>query len=87
MTDFNLEKHKVARQQLGLLFKQRREEMGHSAKALAEFMDISENTMSRIEQGKFNYDIMLLFRICEALEIKPYFVPNELQSIFENGGK
>lgn len=82
--DFSIEKHEVARRQLGNMFRERRIEMGHSCKATAEFIGISENTLDRIEQGKFNYDIMLLFRICEALEIKPYFVPKELQHLFEN---
>ncbi|MGJ1369545.1 helix-turn-helix domain-containing protein [Sphingobacterium spiritivorum] len=85
MSKFSIEKHEIARQKLGVFFKERRIEMGHSCKKLADFVEISENTMQRIEDGKFNYDIMLLFRICEALEIKPYFIPNELIKDFENG--
>lgn len=76
------EKHLIARKQLGLFFAERRKEIGHSCQALAEFIGISENTMQRIEAGNFDYDIMLLFAICEALEIKPYFVPKELQQLF-----
>ena len=87
MTKFITEKHNIARQQLGGLFRERREEMGHSCKALADFVGISENTMQRIEEGKFNYDIMLLFKICEALEIKPYFMTLEAAKELERNGK
>lgn len=76
------EKHLISRQQLGNFFYKRRNEMGKSAKELADFVGISFNTMTRIEAGSFDYDIMLMFRICEALEIKPYFVPHELQKQF-----
>ena len=76
------EKHLKAREEIGLFFAARRKEMGHTCNALAEFIGITENTMSRIEEGKFDYDVMLLFQICEALEIKPYFVPLELQKSF-----
>jgi DNA-binding XRE family transcriptional regulator len=75
-------KHLKARKDLGLFFIERRKEIGHSCKALADFIGISENTMERIEEGLFDYDIMLLFQICEALEIKPFFVPLELQKSF-----
>lgn len=76
------EKHLKARKEIGLFFAERREQMGHSCKALADFIGISENTMQRIEQGLFDYDVMLLFQICEALEIKPFFVPLEMQKSF-----
>lgn len=76
------EKHLIARQQLGLFFAERRKEMGHSCKAVADFIGISENTMQRVEEGTLDYELSLLFRICEALEIKPFFVPKELQQSF-----
>lgn len=82
MAEFSNEKHLKARKELGLFFAERRKEMGHSCKALADFIGISENTMQRIEQGKFDYDIGLLFKICEALEIKPFFVLKEQEKHF-----
>lgn len=84
MSKFSFEKHQIAREQLGLFFAERRKEMGHGCKHLADFVGISENTMKRIEQGKFDFDISLLFKICEALEIKPYFIPKELAEQFES---
>lgn len=84
MSIFSIEKHRFAIMQLGNMFRESRIEMGHDLKTTSEFIGISENTLYRIEQGKFNYDIILLFRICEALEIKPYFIPKELQHLFEN---
>ena len=76
------EKHLIARQKLGLFFSERRKEMGRSCEEVAKFIGISENTMLRIEAGLFNYDIMLLFKICEALEIKPFFVLSEQVNAF-----
>lgn len=76
------EKHLIARQQLGLFFSERRKEMGHSCKAVADFIGISENTMQRIEEGNLDFELSLLFRICEALEVKPYFVPHEMTKAF-----
>lgn len=87
MSKFSIDKHETARVLLGQFFARRREEMGQSRKALADFVGISDNTMARIESGKFNFDTMLLFTICEALELKPYFVPKELQHLFEDGGE
>lgn len=33
--------------------------------------------MQRIEEGNLDFELSLLFRICEALEIKPFFLPFE----------
>nr|WP_315419702.1 helix-turn-helix transcriptional regulator [uncultured Pedobacter sp.] len=68
------EKHLIARQQLGLFFSERRKMLMLSVSRLAKEVGISENTMQRIEEGKFDYDIMVMFSICDVLEIKPYFV-------------
>ena len=67
------DKIKAARVQLGRFFQQRREEMGHDRKDLAEHLGISEETVKGIETGRFAWDIDLHFRICQALDIKPYF--------------
>lgn len=64
---------KEARKQLGLFFMNRRKEMGHSLNELAEYLGISANTLHGIETGRFAWDIDLHLRICQALEIKPYF--------------
>ncbi|HXR84313.1 MAG TPA: helix-turn-helix transcriptional regulator [Hanamia sp.] len=67
------DKIKSARQQLGMFFKERREEMGHKEEYLAKQLDITVNTVKGIETGRFAWDIDLHLRICQALEIKPYF--------------
>lgn len=66
-------KIKEARKQLGIFFKARREEMGQSEEAMATFLGITANTVKGIESGRFAWDIDLHLRICQALEIKPYF--------------
>lgn len=76
------EKHLEARKELGLFFTERRKEMGHSCKAVADFIGITENTLQRIENGNLDFELSLLFRICEALEIKPFFVLNEQVNAF-----
>lgn len=67
------EKLKAARAQLGRLFQDRREQMGHDRKALAAFLGVSAETVKGIETGRFAWDIDLHLAICQALEIKPYF--------------
>lgn len=71
------EKSKAARQQLGQLFKKRREEMGHDEQTVADHLGITANTLKGIESGRFAWDIDLHLRICQALEIKPYFSYNQ----------
>lgn len=78
------EKHLKARKNLGLFFAERRKQMGHNRKAVADFIGISENTLERIEQGLFDYDISLLFTLCETLEIKPFFVLKEQEKMFSD---
>lgn len=56
--------------------------MGRSCKEVADFVGVSENTMARIEAGALDYKVMLLFKICEALEIKPFFIHKEGESNF-----
>lgn len=72
---------KTARLQIGQFLKDRRKEMGHSRQALADFLGITANTVAGIETGRFAWDIDLHLRLCQALEIKPYFSattpPNE----------
>jgi transcriptional regulator with XRE-family HTH domain len=68
---------KQARKDLGAFFKDRREQMGHDLKAVADFVGITANTLNGIESGRFAWDIDLQHRLCAALEIKPYFSATE----------
>ena len=78
------EKHLKARKDLGLFFAERRSEMGRSIKQVADFVGITENTLQRIEAGDFDYKISLLYAICEALEIKPFYILREAESKFSD---
>ncbi len=71
------DKIKAARQQLGDMFRQRRQQMGRTQKEVADFLELSAETVKGIETGRFAWDIDLLFRLCAALEIKPFFAPQE----------
>lgn len=73
MGEKNNDKIKAARFQLGQFFKARWEEMGHNEDTVARHLGITVNTLRGIASGRFAWDIDLNFRICEALEIKPYF--------------
>lgn len=67
------EQIKAARKQLGSFFKQRREEMGISPETLSEHLGITANTLRGVESGRFQWEIDLHLKICQALGIKPYF--------------
>lgn len=67
------EKHKAARIALGGYFADRRKQMGHTMQELANHLGISSETVKGVESGRFAYDIDLLFKFCEALEMKPFF--------------
>lgn len=62
-----------ARKQLGAFFQARREELGHDVETVAVHLGITANTMRGVETGRFAWDIDLHLRICQVLEIKPYF--------------
>lgn len=85
---FNENLIKQNRQLLGHFFFTRRKEMGHSIEHAAQHIGISANTLGRIENGKFAFDIDLLLKLCETYEVKPFFVPKEeLDEREESGPK
>lgn len=51
--------------------------MGRTRQELADFLNISAETVKGVESGRFAYNVDLLFRFCAALEIKPFFAPQE----------
>lgn len=81
------EKIKAARHLLGGFLQERRQQMGRSREDLAVFLGISAETVKGVETGRFACDIDQMFKICTALEIKPYFVPIEEISISEGDRK
>lgn len=58
-----------SRVQLGRFLKDRRAELDIGADVLAGVLGISENTLNRIESGRFAWDIDLHIKICEILKI------------------
>lgn len=68
---------KQNREKIGQFFASRRAEMGHSVEQAAAHIGITVNTLSRIEQGKFHWDIDLHLKICKTYELKPFLVPLE----------
>ena len=69
--------HLTARRNLGGFLAARRRQMGRTRQELADHLGISEKTIKAIEEGFFNYGIDQLLKLCEALEIKPFFAPLE----------
>lgn len=80
----NKNKREKERKIIGVFLKNRREQMGRSQEDLAEFLKYGVRTIEAVETGKFDYDLSILLNICEALEIKPFFVPLEDEPGFEN---
>lgn len=54
---------------LGQRLRYRREELGYSLRALSSVSDLSVNNIVRIEQGKYNYTIDILSRLCGYLDL------------------
>jgi DNA-binding XRE family transcriptional regulator len=73
----SLNEIKAARATLGSFFKDRRIQMGRTQKEVADFLGLTKNTINGIESGRFAWDIDLNHRLCEALEIKPFYAPHE----------
>ena len=54
------------------IIRKRREEAGLSQYKLAQMAGITQSFMNEIESGKKSPSVEVLFRICEALEIKVF---------------
>lgn len=59
---------------MGERIKQRRTELGITQEQLAEQLDISNNHLSTIENGKGNASLPLFCNICSALEVTPDYL-------------
>ncbi len=58
------------REEMGSRIKQLREQKGMSVEELAESIDCNPNTIKRIEEGKFAYNIDILASMANALGVK-----------------
>ncbi len=69
---------------IGEMIKSRREEMNRSIEEVAAFTGYGVRTIESIEVAKFDFDFSILLNLCEALEIKPYFVKKEHTAAVDN---
>lgn len=59
---------------IGNVLRKEREEKGISRKTLADRIDLSENYIGYIEQGKYNISFLKFLLITNELEINPNYV-------------
>jgi len=59
---------------MGRRIRDRRKKLGILQYKLAETLDISNNHMSAIENGRENVSIELLINICHALDVTPDYL-------------
>lgn len=57
-------------EETGLFLKNTRENLGLTLESVSERSGISANTLKRIEDGRFKWDIDLHIKICNALHLK-----------------
>ena len=81
MLKFNSEIADIARQQIGLFFRARREELGLTTRELAEAANTTPAQVSNFENGKANITINTLLALCGCLRIKPLFESGDVNQV------
>lgn len=56
---------------VGLLIRKLREKKGYSQQKFADECDMDLSQINRIELGKVNTSVSIIFKLAEVLEIKP----------------
>lgn len=59
---------------IGKRIKKCREDEGYTQEQLAEFLDVSNAYISKIERGKTSINLNTLATICEYLKVTPSFI-------------
>jgi transcriptional regulator with XRE-family HTH domain len=59
---------------IGKRIKKSREENGFTQEQLAEFLDVSNAYISKIERGKTAINLNMLSEICDCLKITPSYI-------------
>lgn len=59
---------------IGKRIKNAREHKGYTQEKLAEFLDVSNAYISKIERGKTTVNLNTLSTICSILEVSPIFI-------------
>ena len=60
-----------AQQQLGLVIRDKRKEMGYSQEAFASQCGVHRTYMGAVERGERNISLMNIIRIATALKLQP----------------
>ena len=71
--DPNLEDYKTLRKEIGKAIMEIRRSKGHSQAQLAEILNISRSTLSKIENGNFAISVDYLERISRVLNFQIIF--------------
>lgn len=58
------------RKDLGRMIREKREEQGWSEAQIARMCDVTEQTIRKIEEGRFNVGIDIIGQVCDALGVK-----------------
>ena len=61
-------------EEMGVLKRERREELKLTQEELAERANLSRDTIHRIELGKTSVKVDMFLQICDALETTPYYL-------------
>lgn len=63
------EEKNLNRLRIGQLISELRQEKGLSLKELADMVGIDFSNLSKIERGKYNVGIDILYKVCKALGV------------------
>lgn len=72
---------KTARQQVGLFIKRQRNELGLTQIQVSKLIGVTPATINKIEQGKYNWGIDLLFKLSIVLNFRFEFQTKEIADI------
>ncbi|MBS6552652.1 MAG: helix-turn-helix transcriptional regulator [Clostridium sp.] len=65
---------------MGKKIQEIRKEKNITQKQLAEYIDISRYTLSKIENGRYDMNIITFYKITEILKVKPYILIKEIKN-------
>ncbi|HIU93357.1 MAG TPA: helix-turn-helix transcriptional regulator [Candidatus Limenecus avicola] len=66
--------------EIGKKIQEIRKKKNITQKQLAEYIDISKYTLSKIENGRYDMDIITFYKITEILKVKPYILIKEIKN-------
>ena len=66
--------------EIGKKIQEIRKKKNIQQKQLNEYIDISKYTLSKIENGRYDMDIITFYKITEILKVKPYILIKEIKN-------